>query len=115
MALGPDVAGERQERQIEAVAKIGSVRNVMKVGQLADEYFERMVLGKSQKSRRRQSQQSPSNRPAMSEYQHYEFAAIDRPLTRAEMAELGAVSSRVDITPSRGLAVRRRITMRSWS
>ena len=36
----------------------------------------------------------------MSEYQYYEFAAIDRPLTRAEMAELRAVSSRADITPS---------------
>ena len=36
----------------------------------------------------------------MSEYQYYEFAAIDRPLTRPEMAELRAVSSRADITPS---------------
>ncbi|MGH6626341.1 MAG: hypothetical protein ACRECD_07340 [Burkholderiaceae bacterium] len=36
----------------------------------------------------------------MSEYQYYEFAAIDRPLTRAEMAELRAVSTRADITPS---------------
>lgn len=34
----------------------------------------------------------------MSEYQYYEFAAIDRPLTRAEMAELRAVSSRAVIT-----------------
>jgi hypothetical protein len=36
----------------------------------------------------------------MSEYQYYEFTAIDRPLTRAEMAELRAVSTRADITPT---------------
>lgn len=36
----------------------------------------------------------------MSEYQYYEFAAIDRPLTRAEMAELRAVSTRAGITPA---------------
>lgn len=36
----------------------------------------------------------------MSEYQYYEFAAIDRPLTGAEMAELREVSTRADITPS---------------
>ncbi len=36
----------------------------------------------------------------MSEYQNYEFAAIDRPLTRAEMAQLRAVSTRAEITPS---------------
>lgn len=36
----------------------------------------------------------------MSEYQYYEFAAIDRPLTRAEMAELRAVSTRAVITPA---------------
>jgi len=35
----------------------------------------------------------------VSEYQYYEFAAIDRPLTRAEMAELRAVSTRAVITP----------------
>ncbi len=35
----------------------------------------------------------------MSEYQYYEFAAIDRPLTRAEMAKLRAVSTRAVITP----------------
>ncbi len=34
----------------------------------------------------------------MSEYQYYEFAAIDRPLTRTEMAELRAVSTRAEIT-----------------
>ena len=36
----------------------------------------------------------------MSEYQYYEFAAIDRPLTRTEMAELCAVSTRAVISPS---------------
>lgn len=36
----------------------------------------------------------------MSEYQYYEFAAIDRSLTRAEMAQLRAVSTRAGITAS---------------
>ncbi|HZE91221.1 MAG TPA: hypothetical protein VE029_05865 [Rhizobacter sp.] len=36
----------------------------------------------------------------MSEYQYYEFAAIDRPLTRAEMTQLRAVSTRAEITPA---------------
>lgn len=36
----------------------------------------------------------------MSEYQYYEFAAIDRPLTSVEMAELRAVSTRALITAS---------------
>ncbi|WP_132980209.1 hypothetical protein [Pigmentiphaga sp. D-2] len=36
----------------------------------------------------------------MSEYQYYEFAAIDKPLTRTEMVELRAVSTRAVITPS---------------
>ncbi|WP_220476986.1 hypothetical protein [Massilia cavernae] len=34
----------------------------------------------------------------MSEYQYYEFVAIDRPLTRDEMAELRCCSSRATIT-----------------
>lgn len=37
----------------------------------------------------------------MSEYQYYEFMAIDRPLTREQMAELRAISSRAEITPTR--------------
>lgn len=37
----------------------------------------------------------------MSEYQYYEFQAVDRPLTDAEMREMRAVSSRADITPTR--------------
>ena len=37
----------------------------------------------------------------MSEYQYYEFQAIDRPLTSEQMAELRAISSRAEITPTR--------------
>jgi hypothetical protein len=37
----------------------------------------------------------------MSEYQYYEFQAIDRPLTEAQMRELRSISSRADITPTR--------------
>src|SRR5688500_11255539 len=36
----------------------------------------------------------------MSEYQYYEFLAVDRPLTRQEMAELRAISTRAEITPT---------------
>jgi hypothetical protein len=36
----------------------------------------------------------------MSEYQYYEFRSIDRPLTRDEMDELGALSTRAEITPT---------------
>lgn len=35
----------------------------------------------------------------MSEYQYYEFLAIDRPLTSEEMSELRALSTRANITP----------------
>lgn len=37
----------------------------------------------------------------MSEYQCYEFVALDRPLTSAEMAELRGISTRADISPTR--------------
>lgn len=37
----------------------------------------------------------------MSEYQSYEFQAIDRPLTKAEMAAVRALSTRATITPTR--------------
>ena len=37
----------------------------------------------------------------MSEYQYYEFQAIDRPLSQDEMREIRAVSSRGEITPTR--------------
>ena len=36
----------------------------------------------------------------MSEYQYYEFLAIDRPLTDTEMGELRSISSRGEITPT---------------
>lgn len=35
----------------------------------------------------------------MNEYQYYEFQAVDRPLTAAEMSELRLVSTRARITP----------------
>ena len=37
----------------------------------------------------------------MSEYQYYEFQAIDRPLTEEEQKTIGKLSSRVDLSPSR--------------
>ncbi|MFN8511205.1 MAG: hypothetical protein U0232_00325 [Thermomicrobiales bacterium] len=37
----------------------------------------------------------------MSEYQYYEFQAIDRPLTKAELAAVRALSTRATITPTR--------------
>jgi hypothetical protein len=37
----------------------------------------------------------------MSEYQHYEFQALDRPLTEKEMTTLRGFSSRATITPTR--------------
>jgi hypothetical protein len=37
----------------------------------------------------------------MSEYQYYEFLAVDRPLTEREVRELRAVSSRAVITATR--------------
>jgi len=36
----------------------------------------------------------------MSEYQYYEFLALDRPLTQDEMAELRRLSTRAEITPT---------------
>jgi hypothetical protein len=36
----------------------------------------------------------------VSEYQYYEFQAVDRPLTHEEMTKLRACSSRAQITPS---------------
>lgn len=39
--------------------------------------------------------------PSMSEYQCYEFVALDRPLTPKQMAELRAISTRAEITPTR--------------
>jgi hypothetical protein len=39
----------------------------------------------------------------MSEYQYYEFQALDRPLTEPEQAELRGLSRRVDLTPTRAV------------
>src|SRR5215217_852627 len=36
----------------------------------------------------------------MSEYQYYEFRAIDRPLDERQMGELRALSTRAEITPT---------------
>jgi hypothetical protein len=36
----------------------------------------------------------------MSEYQYYEFRAVDRPLTKQEMGALRAISTRAEITPT---------------
>src|SRR5687767_6698097 len=38
---------------------------------------------------------------AMSEYQYYEFRAVDAPLTAKQMRELRAISTRAEITPTR--------------
>jgi integrase len=46
IALGHDVAGEKQERKSTALARIEAARSVTTVGQLADEYFERMINGR---------------------------------------------------------------------
>src|SRR4029077_668651 len=37
----------------------------------------------------------------MSEYQYYEFLALDRPLTDKQRAELGSISTRAEITATR--------------
>ncbi|WP_077731901.1 site-specific integrase [Methylocaldum sp. 14B] len=46
VSLGHDVAAEKQERKAEAAAKIEAEKNSVTVGKLADEYFERMILGR---------------------------------------------------------------------
>jgi len=46
IALGHGVAGEKQERKSSALARIEAARSVTTVGQLADEYFERMINGR---------------------------------------------------------------------
>ena len=42
----------------------------------------------------------PPGRSGLSEYQYYEFQAVDRRLTEKEMAELRSVSTRGRITPT---------------
>lgn len=46
VALGHDVAGEKQERKKAAIAKIDANRNAWTMAKLADEYFERTILGR---------------------------------------------------------------------
>ncbi|AEG02716.1 tyrosine-type recombinase/integrase [Methylomonas methanica] len=46
VALGYDVAGEKQERKAEALEKIEAAKNAYTVGQLAEEYFEKTILGR---------------------------------------------------------------------
>lgn len=46
VSLGHDVAGEKQERKRAAVAKIEAGKLAVTVGQLADDYFERNILGR---------------------------------------------------------------------
>ena len=45
VALGHDVANEKQERKAEAVAKIEAKANAITAGQLADNYFKDKILG----------------------------------------------------------------------
>ncbi len=44
VALGYDVAAEKQERKAEALAKMEAEKNAMHVSELAAEYFERQIL-----------------------------------------------------------------------
>ena len=44
VALGYDVAGEKQERKAEALAKMEAEKSAMCVSDLAAEYFERQIL-----------------------------------------------------------------------
>lgn len=46
VSLGYDVAGEKQERKKNALGKIEDAKNAYTVNELADEYFERNVLGR---------------------------------------------------------------------
>lgn len=46
VALGHDVAGEKQDTKREALRKIEENKNAWTVAKLADEYFERMILGR---------------------------------------------------------------------
>ena len=46
VALGYDVAGEKQERKAEALEKMEAEKNAIRVSDLAEEYFERQILGR---------------------------------------------------------------------
>jgi integrase len=45
VAIGYDVAGEKQERKREAIAEIEAKKNAYTMAQLADEFFQNRVLG----------------------------------------------------------------------
>lgn len=46
VALGFDVAGEKQARKADALEKIEQEKNALRVSELAAEYFERQILGR---------------------------------------------------------------------
>ncbi|EEM2408791.1 tyrosine-type recombinase/integrase [Salmonella enterica] len=46
VALGYDVAAEKQERKAEALSKIEAEKNALRVSDLANEYYERQILGR---------------------------------------------------------------------
>lgn len=46
VAMGHDVAGEKQARKKAAVAKIEEEKNALTVGQLADDYCQRTIIGR---------------------------------------------------------------------
>lgn len=46
VALGFDVAGEKQERKADALEKMEQEKNALRVSELAAEYFERQIMGR---------------------------------------------------------------------
>lgn len=46
VALGHDVAGEKQTRKAEALALMEQEKNALRVSKLADEYFTRQIMGR---------------------------------------------------------------------
>lgn len=46
VALGHDVAGEKQERKAEALKKMEEEKHALRVSELAAEYFERQILNR---------------------------------------------------------------------
>ncbi|MDE1714508.1 tyrosine-type recombinase/integrase (plasmid) [Chromobacterium amazonense] len=46
VALGHDVAGEKQQKKTAALAKIEEEKNAITMLELANEYYERMILGR---------------------------------------------------------------------
>ena len=46
VALGYDVAAEKRERKAEAAGKVEARKNALTVGQLADEFFAKNILGR---------------------------------------------------------------------